>query len=141
MEKLAKYRQIVRELLISHATTNEPNIECQLIFDTEHDHYQILDLGWQGLNRIYACYIHLDIKDGKIWIQHNMTEADIGQELVEKGVPASDIILGLHPPYKRPFNEQTWLDTVANNPSFAFLHDPEEDIYTLKDGQPVAHEG
>ncbi len=103
MEKLAQYRQIVRELLIAHSTTNEPNIECQLIFDTEHDHYQILDLGWQGLNRIYACYIHLDIKDGKIWIQQNMTEADIGQELVEKGVPASDIILGLHPPYKRPY--------------------------------------
>jgi len=78
MEKLAKYRQIVRELLIAHATTNEPNIESQIIFDTEHDHYQILDLGWQELTRIYACYIHLDIKDGKIWIQHNMTEADLG---------------------------------------------------------------
>lgn len=103
MEKLTKYRQIVRELLTAHATTNDPNIECQLIFDTEHDHYQILDLGWQELNRIYACYIHLDIKDGKIWIQHNMTEADIGQELVDKGVPASDIILGLQPPYKRPY--------------------------------------
>ncbi len=38
-------------------------------------------------------------------------------------------------------NEQTWLDAVTNNPSFAFLHDPEEDIYTLKDGQPVACEG
>ena len=38
-------------------------------------------------------------------------------------------------------NEQTWLDTLSNNPSFAFLNDPEEDIYTLKDGQPVAHEG
>jgi hypothetical protein len=38
-------------------------------------------------------------------------------------------------------NEQTWLDAVSNNPSFAFLHDPEEDIYTLKHGQPVAHEG
>ena len=38
-------------------------------------------------------------------------------------------------------NEQTWLDAVSNNPSFAFLNDPEEDIYTLKDGQPVAHEG
>jgi len=46
MEKLAKYRQIVRELLIAHATPNESNIECQLIFDTEHDHYQILDIGW-----------------------------------------------------------------------------------------------
>ena len=103
MEKLAKYRQIVRELLIAHATSTEPDIECQLIFDTEHDHYQILDIGWQELTRIYACYIHLDIKDGKIWIQHNMTEADLGQELVEKGVPASDIVLGLHPPYKRPY--------------------------------------
>ncbi|KHG42705.1 MULTISPECIES: hypothetical protein [Aphanizomenon] len=38
-------------------------------------------------------------------------------------------------------NEQTWLDAVTNNPSLAFLHDPEEDIYNLKDGQPVAHEG
>jgi hypothetical protein len=45
----------------------------------------------------------IDIKDEKIWIQHNMTEADLGQELVEKGVPSSDIILGLHPPYKRPY--------------------------------------
>lgn len=42
MEKLAKYRQIVRELLISHATTNEPNIECQLIFDTEHKGVRLL---------------------------------------------------------------------------------------------------
>jgi hypothetical protein len=38
-------------------------------------------------------------------------------------------------------NEQTWLNAVSNNPSFAFLHDPEEDIYTLKDGLPVTNEG
>jgi len=37
-------------------------------------------------------------------------------------------------------NEQTWLNAVSNNPSFAFLHDPEEDIYSLKDGQPIADE-
>lgn len=42
-------------------------------------------------------------------------------------------------------NEQTWLNAVSNNPSFAFLNDPEndpeEDIYSLKDGQPVTNEG
>ena len=38
-------------------------------------------------------------------------------------------------------NEQTWLNAVSNNSSFAFLHDPEEDIYSLKDGQPVTNEG
>ncbi len=103
MEKLEKYRQIVRELLTAHATPNDSEVECQIVFDTEHDHYQVLDMGWQGLNRIYACYIHMDIRNGKIWIQHNMTEADLGQELVERGVPTADIILGLHPPYKRPY--------------------------------------
>ncbi|MFB2978052.1 XisI protein [Microseira sp. BLCC-F43] len=103
METLERYRQIVRDLLTSHATTNESDIESQVICDTESDRYLLVDIGWQGLNRIYACYMHLDIKDGKIWIQHNMTEADLGQELVAKGVPASDIILGLHPPYKRPY--------------------------------------
>jgi hypothetical protein len=38
-------------------------------------------------------------------------------------------------------NEQTWLNAVSNNPSFTFLHDPEEDIHTLKDGQPITNEG
>ena len=105
METLEKYRQIIKELLTDHASTNDSEIECQIICDTEHDHYQLVDIGWQNLHRIYACYIHIDIKNGKIWIQHNMTEADLGQELVARGVPSSDIILGLHPPYKRPYTE------------------------------------
>ena len=59
---------------------------------------------WVGkiLNVSYHCFIHIDIKDGKIWIQRNMTEADLAQELVEMGVAQEDIVLGLHPPYKRP---------------------------------------
>jgi XisI protein len=107
MERLETYRQIVRTLLTSHATSSntqaESNVECQLLIDTENDHYQILDVGWEELNRVYNCFIHIDIKDGKIWIQRNMTEADLSQELVEMGVAKEDIILGLHPPYKRPY--------------------------------------
>jgi hypothetical protein len=38
-------------------------------------------------------------------------------------------------------NEEAWLGAISTNPSFAFLHDPEEDIYTLEDGQPVNYEG
>lgn len=106
MEKLDKYRQTVRQLLKSHAAaeynSSESDIECQLVFDTEANHYQLLDVGWEGLKRIYNCLIHVDIKDGKIWIQRNMTEADLAAELIEMGVLKNDIILGLHPPYKRP---------------------------------------
>jgi hypothetical protein len=38
-------------------------------------------------------------------------------------------------------DEQTWLQAIASNPSFAFLHDPEEDIYILEDGKPVNYAG
>lgn len=38
-------------------------------------------------------------------------------------------------------NEQDWLKAAATNPSFAFLQDAEEDIYTLNDGQPANYEG
>ena len=105
MERVEQYRQWVRQLLTDQARAgySDSTIESQLLFDSEHDHYQLLDIGWDGLKRIYTCFIHIDIKDGKIWIQRNMTEADLAQELVEMGVPKEDIILGLHPPYKRPY--------------------------------------
>ncbi len=106
MERLEQYRACIRQLLTAHAALEQdnsnPEIESQLIFDIEHDHYQLLDIGWEDLKRIYNCFIHIDIKDGKIWIQRNMTEADLAQELVEMGVAKEDIVLGLHPPYKRP---------------------------------------
>ncbi len=106
MERIEKYRACIRQLLTNKATQeqNNPNeeIECQLVFDIEHDHYQLLDIGWEDLKRIYSCFIHIDIKDGKIWIQRNMTEADLAEELMEMGVAREDIVLGLHPPYKRP---------------------------------------
>lgn len=99
-----EYRKIIRQLLNSMSANDEAeDIECQLVFDTENDHYQLLDVGWKGLKRVYNCFIHLDIKDGKIWIQRNMTETDLGQALVDLGVAKEDIVLGLHPPYKRPY--------------------------------------
>lgn len=33
--------------------------------------------------------------------------------------------------------EQEWLKAAASNPIFAFLHNPEEDVYTLEDGKPL----
>jgi hypothetical protein len=38
-------------------------------------------------------------------------------------------------------DEMEWLKAAASNPVFAFLHDPEEDIYTLEDGKPLDDKG
>ena len=62
MERVEQYRQSIRQILMSHATFESGNsdIESQLVFDTEHDHYQLLEVGWEGLKRVYTCIIHLD---------------------------------------------------------------------------------
>ncbi|HEY9640308.1 MAG TPA: XisI protein [Coleofasciculaceae cyanobacterium] len=106
MAKLDQYRHCIQALLRKYADGNELNpgeVESELIVDTEHDHYQLVDVGWHQLERIYSCVMHFDIKDGKIWIQQNMTEIDVAQELVEMGVCPADIVLGLQAPYKRQY--------------------------------------
>ena len=54
------------------------------------------------LERFEAGLLHFDIKDGKVWLQQNTTDIDVGQELQELGIPKEDIVLNLHP-YKRPY--------------------------------------
>jgi hypothetical protein len=107
MDKLDQYREIVQKILQDYAvfSRKDQEVETELIFDTTRDHYQLVHIGWQGERRIYGCILHLDIKGGKIWLQHNGTENDIAAELVEMGIPKSDIVIGFHSPFKRQFTE------------------------------------
>jgi len=64
-----------------------------------------MNMGWDGHRRIYGCVLHLDIKNGKIWVQQNMTEVRIAQELVDLGVAKKDIVLGFQAPEMREYND------------------------------------
>ena len=54
-----------------------------------------------GNRRVYGCVLHLDIKEGKIWIEQNMTEMRVAQELVAQGISKKDIVLGFRSPRVR----------------------------------------
>jgi hypothetical protein len=103
LEKKQTYSTIIKQLLEEYATYKPTygDIEIQTIFDLERDHYQVVAVGWNQKERIYGCSIHLDIKDEKVWIQINNTELDIGQDLVNRGIPKDDIVIGFQPPYLR----------------------------------------
>lgn len=107
MECLNDYRNIIKTFLEESivASSDDSNFETQLICDRERDHYQLVSLGWQGHRQFYSVLIHLDIKDGKVWIQKNETDRLIGQELVGLGVRREDIVLGLQPVYARADTE------------------------------------
>lgn len=104
---LNEYRQRVQALLTDYAqrAASSPDLEMQTIFDTARDHYQLVTLGWQKHRRIYGCILHIDIKDSKIWIQHNGTERLVAEELVASGIPKEHIVLGFHSPFTRQFTD------------------------------------
>jgi hypothetical protein len=102
MEKL-NYQQIIIDILKEHLhyQKDTESVEAQLAIDPVNHHYQILYIGWQGEKRIYGCPIHIDLKNEKIWIQQDFTEVGIAQQLLERNVPKSDVVLGYRSPFMR----------------------------------------
>ena len=107
MGKVDQYRQLIQNLLSEYSQINSINedVEAQTIFDLERDHYQLVHAGWSNKRRVYGCVVHFDIKNEKIWIQHDGTDIGMADELVARGVPKTDIVLAFQSPFKRQFTE------------------------------------
>ena len=107
MDRLSDYRRIVRQVLAEYARYKPANgeIDTELVVDAERDHFELLHVGWDGVQRVHGPVIHIDLIDGRIWIQHDGTEWAVAEDLVERGVPRSDIVLGFHPPFARPMTD------------------------------------
>jgi XisI protein len=108
MEKIDNYRQILQEVLTAYATprtspSQPTDVETQVLFDTQNDHYQVLRVGWRNRTQVFLVIFHFDIKNEKIWLQQNVTDYDIIGDLEERGIPKSDIVLAFHSPQMRPF--------------------------------------
>lgn len=107
MDKLEVYQNHIENLLkkYSNYKPSYGDVEMQLIFDRERDRYQLMTVGWNKNRRIHGIVLHVDIKDGKIWIQHDGTEGGIANELLALGVPKQDIVLAFHAPARRKYIE------------------------------------
>ena len=103
MATLEVLRSCVQAVLLRYAQQSAASgdVDVQTVFDTENHHYQVVNVGWRAGRRIYGTVLHIDIEDGKAWIQYNGTEMDVAGELVECGLSQSDIVIGFHAPYKR----------------------------------------
>jgi XisI protein len=103
MEKL-NYYDLVEKILQPYRTiTVEEGTEVELIADRKNGHYLVMFIGWRDQVQVYGSLIHIDIKGNQIWIQRDGTQEGIAQQLVEAGVPQSDIVLGYRSPFVRQF--------------------------------------
>jgi hypothetical protein len=71
--------------VIKVSVSNAQDSRLNQIFVKEGDRYQLMRVGWNGLKRMYHSVMHFDIKAGQVWIQQNMTDVDVAEELVEMG--------------------------------------------------------
>ncbi len=78
-------------------------IEPEIVIDPERNHYELMHIGWDGSRRVHGSVIHIDLIDGKIWIQHDGTARGVALDLIEAGVPHEDIVLGFRPPHVRQY--------------------------------------
>ena len=109
MDRVEEYKVVAADILRKYAEYKPVNVdvERQLILDNENGHYQLMSVGWKGNERIHNCVIHLDVIDGKVWVQQDATDIGIADELAEQGIPKSDIVLvheGLSSPMVKKFD-------------------------------------
>ncbi len=116
METLDQYRTIIKDLLYHYASfpPSHGDIDVEVIIDERNDHYELMYTGWSGPYRIHGCAIHIDIRNGKVWIQHDGTDEVIAEVLVAAGIPRDQIVLGFREPALRQVSDYAW-------PSGAYL--------------------
>lgn len=104
MDRDGRYREIVKQTLLEAARqfALDASLRTETIFDDTQGHYQVGQVGWQGKRRIDNVYLHLDVIEGKVWIQYDGTELCIAERLVEAGIPKEHIVLAFRHPDRRP---------------------------------------
>ncbi len=70
MDKLNHYRQLVCNCLTQYTQIKPTlgDIEVFKFFDLERNHYQIFHAGWDGYQRVFGAFIHIDLIGDKIWM-------------------------------------------------------------------------
>ena len=103
MDTKLNYAEICKRILNDYVKlyTQGTNFPLRTLFDEVKQSYILLDVGWYGDEYIHNALIHLEIIDGKIWIQNDDTEEGVATDLLEAGIPKDNIVLGFRPPKLR----------------------------------------
>ena len=107
MDKDLKYRSLIKTILLKHAQLKPSygDIKPRTLFDEKQNDYLLMDIGWNNKRYVYGNIIHLQLLNNKIWIHYDGTEEGIAMELVDSGVPKTDIVLGFRHPKVRQYTD------------------------------------
>lgn len=109
MDNLERYRELIKNYINQHLEMSKQNsssaVQDVAILDDQGGHYQLLGIGWNDGKRAFYTYLYARLCNGKVWIEKDFTEYGLGNDLVDNGVPKSDIVLAFHSPEERKLTE------------------------------------
>ncbi|NEQ51760.1 MAG: XisI protein [Leptolyngbya sp. SIO3F4] len=103
-DNLEHWRESIEQVLTDYAAIpySYSQVKKETVFDRAQDRYLIVIVGWESHRYEHGCTVHIDIIDGKVWIQRDGTEDGIALDLENAGIPKTSIVLGFKPPEVRP---------------------------------------
>ena len=107
MDKLERYRQIIESIFNEYAAIpySLGELSCEPVFDRSHDRYLLITHGRDLGKRVHFAVAHVDMRNGKLWVICDNTEAGIATEFLEAGVPKEDIVLAFMSEERRRHSE------------------------------------
>ena len=97
----------LERILREHAAVpySHGDIRSEVVIDREGGRYLLVDIGWDGPERVHGALVHVDVIDGRFWIQYDGTEEGVATQLVEAVVPRDRIVLGFKHPSLRKYTD------------------------------------
>lgn len=107
MDKKLGYAKLLREILTEKINLVKPTSKLAeiLVADDENGVFAWQAFGWMNGERQSYQRFFARLCSGKVYIEEDWTEEGIATLLMEKGVPAKDIVLEFHPPEMRQYTE------------------------------------
>lgn len=102
------YRNILIEIVNRHARYKPANgnIETQAICDKSKDEYLVMDIGWnEKEHRVHDVVLHFRLHDNKVYIERDITDAEVVKELIDAGIQKDDIAIAFTSPKIQPLTE------------------------------------
>jgi hypothetical protein len=99
MDTIERYREIIESILLVYTKIpySHGDFRSEAIFDRTRDRYVLMNVGWDNKKRVHGSLVHIDIIDGKLWIQRDGLEHGVVTELLEAGIPKDRIVMAYRP--------------------------------------------
>jgi hypothetical protein len=109
MDSVEQWFDALEHILERHAAIPYSNgdIRSEVVVDRKRGRFLLVDVGWDrdGRGRVHGALVHVDVIDGKFWIQYDGTEEGVADQLVAVGVPHSRIVLASKHPSLRKYTD------------------------------------